>query len=436
MGNSDNAKNMVLTVCRKEQALPDDYKDMMGKLLGDGLADFMSTYSAPPTRSLRLNPLKTATDDASILSETGIIADGTRLNDIDSVPWCEQGYYYTDDITPGKHILHEGGAYYIQEASAMAPAVLLDPQPGEIVLDLCAAPGGKSTQIAGMMMGQGMLVSNEIIPKRADILSENIERMGVPNALVTNQDPGFIAEFFPEYFDKILVDAPCSGEGMFRKNPDAIGEWSKGSVLMCAARQKDILDTAAGCLRPGGRLVYSTCTFSKEENEDVIDNFLTAHPDYRLEEMHRYFPHTHRCEGHFAALLARKGKPMPPTASLLDNDRQLMSFGDNIYLLPEHCPDLSGLKVVRPGLHIGAIKKDRFEPAHALAMSAVPGMLPVPFLEVPYETAKAYIRGEIFSYDGKKGWYIICYHGISLGWGKCAAGVMKNHYPKGLRKNL
>ena len=191
------------------------------------------------------------------------------------MPWCREGFYYgdgTDAIArqPGKHPYHEAGVYYIQEPSAMAPVEYLDARPGMRILDLCAAPGGKSTQIAGKMQGQGILVSNEIHPARAGILSENMERMGVRNGIVTNETPGRLAEHFPEYFDRILVDAPCSGEGMFRKNDGAAEEWSPQNVRMCAERQDEILEEAYRMLAPGGRLVYSTCTFAPEEDEDVV----------------------------------------------------------------------------------------------------------------------------------------------------------------------
>ena len=391
---------------------------------------FMASYDKAPVKSLRINPLKVP-DPECILEDIGISPESDRI------PWCETGFYYDDETAPGKHILHEAGAYYIQEASAMAPVEALDIKHGERILDLCAAPGGKSTQIAGHLMGSGILVSNEIIPKRAEILSENIERLGVPNALILCCEPAEIADRFPEFFDKVLVDAPCSGEGMFRKNPDAVKEWSPKAVENCADRQRDILDQAATTLKPGGRLVYSTCTFNRKENEGTIEDFLTGHPDWKLIKMQRFFPHAHRCEGHFAAVLEKSGEAIELSSPKMCEERRIETFGDNLYLLPESCPDLSGLKVVRAGLHLGAIKKGRFEPAHALAMSSVPGMLPVPFLEVSEDPAKSYIRGETFSAPKlPKGWYVICYRGISIGWGKCAAGIMKNHYPKGLRKIL
>jgi 16S rRNA C967 or C1407 C5-methylase (RsmB/RsmF family)/NOL1/NOP2/fmu family ribosome biogenesis protein len=256
------------------------------------------------------------------------------------VPWCPTGFYYDPETRPGLHPYHAAGAYYLQEPSAMAPAELLDPQPGERVLDLCAAPGGKTTQIAGKLAGEGLLVCNEIHPKRAGILASNVERLGIANARVLNEHPAKLAERFPDYFDRVLVDAPCSGEGMFRKHDAAFEDWSPETVAMCARRQAEILDSAAAMLRPGGRLVYSTCTFSPEENEGSVAGFLSRHPEFEVAEARadvgilrdskefgpygapghpewadgnpalaktiRLWPHKLRGEGHFAAVLIKK----------------------------------------------------------------------------------------------------------------------------------
>ena len=246
---------------------PDDFLKRLDKQLGpDGLAAFLASSDRPRAVALRINSLKTNTPPD--LSQYGL----------ESVPWAQQGYYYNPNTRPGLSAYHEAGLYYLQEASAMAPAGLLDVQPGMTVLDLCAAPGGKSSQIAALLQGQGLLISNEIEPKRATILGRNLERMAVANSLVLNEHPKKLSERFPSFFDRILVDAPCSGEGMFRKEEAAYTDWSVETVQMCAKRQLEILSSAAQMLKPGGRMVYSTCTFAPEENEGVISDFLRCHP--------------------------------------------------------------------------------------------------------------------------------------------------------------
>lgn len=364
----------------------------------------------------------------------------------------------------------------------MLPAEYAKAEPGERVLDLCAAPGGKSTQTACKMKGKGILICNEIHPARAKILSENIERMGVRNALVTNETPQSLEKAFPEYFDRILVDAPCSGEGMFRKNEEAQTEWSMANVELCARRQDEILDCAANMLKPGGRLVYSTCTFAPLENEESIGRFLKNHPDFQIKEMKkckgmadgvpewmeepleevkrttRLWPHKIKGEGHYAAVLEKDGsleegrppalenglkeKECPEYLSFLKEqlnvtlEGKLIRFGEQLYLAPEELPRLKGLKVLRPGLHLGTIKKKRFEPSHALALTLKPAEVKRS-ISLPAESEKmrAYLKGETFIAEGEKGWYLICAGDYSIGWGKLSGGIMKNHYPKGLRKN-
>lgn len=349
----------------------------------------------------------------------------------------------------------------------MAPVGMLKVCPGEKVLDLCAAPGGKSTQIAAALKGQGLLVCNEIHPARAKILSENIERMGVRNACVTNETPAHLAEVFPEYFDRILVDAPCSGEGMFRKNDEACDQWSPENVKLCAERQQEILDCAAVMLRPGGRLVYSTCTFAPEENEEGMERFLQRHSEFQLLETTRLWPHKIQGEGHFAAVLTKNGSVPEDFESISAGgiqkglpDKELqewkafckefladdwfakhagsyIKFGENLYLIPENMPNLKGLKVLRPGLQVGEIKKDRFEPSHALALALSPEEVKQVYdLSSTDRLSRAFINGETFPAEGGKGWHLVCVDGFSLGWGKLAGNIMKNHYPKGLRKNL
>ena len=448
----------------------------MQEMLGEEYEAFLKGYDKPRFHALRRNPLKIQKDEF-----LNIIPF-----ELQEVPWAEHGYYYENTDQPGKHEFHEAGLYYIQEPSAMSVVEYLEVKPGEQVLDLCAAPGGKTTQIAGFMAGEGLLVCNEIHPQRAKILSENIERMGVKNALVTNETPQRLSAMFPGFFDKILVDAPCSGEGMFRKNEEALEEWSADNVQMCADRQDEILEEVAKMLRPGGRICYSTCTFAPAENEDCMARFITSHPEFHLVEVEkkgnmssgnpkfanmpveglektiRLWPHKLDGEGHFIAVLEKDGeldpsyKPMPQKGNekplkekeyqeFLDFQKETLKyplgkecilFGEQLYAMPENMPSLKGLKVLRPGLHLGTLKKKRFEPSHALALSMKKeDVLRSWNLESGSREIKQYLSGQTFHAAGEKGWYLILVDGYGIGWGKLAGGIMKNHYPKGLRKN-
>jgi len=456
-------------------SLPPSYIDQMKRLLGpDDAAAFLGSYEEPRTYGLRLNPLKLAAETSPIFPS---LAAQFGLSPI---PWCPTGYYYEEHTRPGRHPYHAAGLYYMQEPSAMSSAELLAPQPGETVLDLAAAPGGKTTQIAGMMQGEGLLVANEIHPARARILSENVERMGIANAVVTQASPDELSGRFPAFFDCIMLDAPCSGEGMFRKDPDAIREWSPAHVAMCAARQADILDHAAVMLKPGGRLVYSTCTFNRAENEDTIEAFIARHPGFSLVRSERIWPHLDRGEGHYVALLrhdgadrdaagdaiaARSGKRSASTgaaAAALASDMNLfrgfaaaalpgmaplasgepVRFGDRLFWLPHDADGrfgagmLQGLRVVRPGLHLGDIRKGRIEPAHALSLrlSASDAAWTQSYAADSPEIA-AYLRGESLpAADGAAGWGLIAADGYPLGWSKASAGQAKNRLPKGLRR--
>lgn len=458
--------------------LPQGFPERMLHLLGEAeFAEFLASYERPRSAGLRLNPRKPLPDGASLpFCEA-------------QVPWEPNGYYVCEGSRPGLHPWHDAGAYYLQEPSAMAPAELLDPQPGERVLDLCAAPGGKSTQLAGKLRGKGLLVCNEINAKRAKILSGNIERLGISNALVLNEHPKRLEERFAGYFDKILVDAPCSGEGMFRKHEEACSEWSPENVELCAKRQDSVLDEAAAMLKKGGRLVYSTCTFALQEDEGSVARFLLRHPEFSIKETHRYdgmesgrpdwagtepvpdgmektirlWPHKLHGEGHFLAVLEKTGevpegyrarslygiqKGIAPKdfAAWKEFERESLKkqfdgifllFGDQLYLAPKDMPALKGLKVLRPGLHLGTMKKGRFEPAHALALSLSPkDAVHCCNLSGDSQEARQWINGMTLSKDGEKGWQLVCVDGYSLGWGKLAGGILKNHYPKGLRKTM
>lgn len=484
-------------------SLPHAFLERMERLLGTEYNDFLESYEQERTYGLRRNPLKA--------SETEFMEKIPFM--LEPVSWAKEGYYYRVSDQPGRHILHEAGVYYIQEPSAMAVVEILDPRPGEYILDLCAAPGGKSTQIAGRMQGKGLLVSNEIIPNRAKILSQNIERMGVRNCVVCNESPDRMASFFHGFFDRIVVDAPCSGEGMFRKDDTAVAEWSMEHVAMCAERQYGILSRAAGMLKPGGLLVYSTCTFAPDENEGVVSRFLREYKDFTVEQVPhsdaflsgrpdwikypekglehtmRLMPYKLRGEGHYIAALRRCGGMQDTymeaaaekqetagngNAGTLDDkkhrsakrysaidknqdrleasvqtflteelglpvdwlDRQrgrIQSFGDQIYLVPEAMISMDGMKVVRPGLHLGTNKKNRIEPAHALAL-ALSMEETEKKMSLSGEEAKQYIHGESLTCGTQKGWTILTYEGYPLGFGKAANGQMKNHYPRGLRK--
>ena len=454
--------------------LPQAFLERMEQMLGDEYPAFLESYEKARYQALRVNPLKTDRD--TFLAQAPFT--------LKPVAWEPNGFYYEKDDTPGKHPYHAAGVYYIQEPSAMAPAAYLDAQPGEKILDLCAAPGGKSTQIAAAMCGQGLLISNEIHPARAKILSENIERMGIRNAMVTNESPQSLAKMFEAYFDRIMVDAPCSGEGMFRKNADACDEWSPENVALCAERQAEILECAASMLRPGGRMVYSTCTFAPEENEGTISRFLVGHPEFSIEEVPHYpqmssgvaawtdapqpgledtirlFPHHVDGEGHYLAVLKKAGTVSEnyggycangPEKGISERDAKeylefaketlrvkpegkLISFGEQLYLAPEQMPSTKRLKVLRPGLHLGTMKKNRFEPSHALALALKPeDVLHSYDMAGDSAEVRAYLNGQTVSTDGEKGWYLMCVDGYSIGWGKLAGGMIKNHYPKGLR---
>lgn len=439
-------------------SLPKAFIDRMAAQLGDELPAFLSTYEEPYQRGIRLNPMKTVGDD--------FLPDGI----LTPVPWEPTGYYLSLESKAGADILHEAGAWYLQEPSAMIPAAVLDAKPGEQVLDLCAAPGGKTTQNALRMAGQGTIICNEPIRDRARILSRNVERMGVTNAVVVSAWPEELAVMWPEAFDAIQCDAPCSGEGMFRRHPEARSEWNAESPAGCARRQGDILDSAAIMLRPGGRMVYSTCTLNRIENEDVVEAFLLRHPDFELaafkipgldapKGMLTVYPHLVKGEGHFVALLRRKGEgnTAPWGIPALVKKEQLLlaelaralpeghganwlrSSGEEYELRRIPALPQGGLPMVlRCGVHLGTVKMARggkakavFTPDHAWALCNDTPQ--VPRVNLTEEAARLYQHGETVPAE-ESGWVLACYAGIPLGWGKASGGVMKNHYPKGLRR--
>jgi len=428
--------------------LPQAFIDQMAEALKEELPAFLSSYDEPYHRGLRMNPFK----QPSLGLDNWV--DGIE----ELIDWEPQGRYLAMDSLAGIHPLHEAGAYYLQEPSAMIPAAVLAPQPGERVLDLCAAPGGKSTQLAVRMAGQGLLVSNEPVPSRAAILSRNMERLGVPNSLVVSAMPDALAKRWPEYFDAVMVDAPCSGEGMFRRHPETRDEWTPQSPQGCAKRQQEILWQAAKMVRPGGRLCYATCTLNRVENDGVVEAFLQAHPDFERMPFHlpglpenegmlHIYPHRIKGEGHFVALFVRKGegkraeascgglkRPTPAHQKGLREFHPALSaegmLGETLFHLPEW-PDVTGIKVLRAGIHLGQLKGKVFIPDHALALAYGTG-IEFPRLEADLTQAQTYLRGETLPAQGK-GWQVIHLDGVALGWVKVSEEVAKNHYPKGLR---
>lgn len=479
------AKDGMKGTGRKQEeqpGLPEAFVCRMKEWLGEEFPLFLASYQEPRAQGLRLNGLK---GDLAELEKV------CRLwFDLEPVPWTECGFYYGEEDRPGKHPYHEAGLYYIQEPSAMAVVEALGAEPGEKVLDLCAAPGGKSTQIAAQLKGKGLLVSNEIHPARAKILSQNIERMGAANVVVTNHDAQVLAQWLLGFFDKIVVDAPCSGEGMFRKEVKARAEWSPDAPRQCSLRQQEILASAALMLKPGGRLVYSTCTFAPEENEGTIEAFLEEHREFMLEDSFRLWPHRIRGEGHYLAVLCRenvmgnggekteisgkkrekrglprrdnregekafsrfcgevfaagdwKRQDSAQEAAAADHGVNYLWFGDQLYALPGEMPDIRGKKVLRPGLHLGSLKKNRFEPSHALALYMKKAQVKQWVdLDSRGEAVIRYLKGEslsakdgvLFSHPEASGWVLVTVDGYSLGWAKLAGGRLQNHYPKGLR---
>lgn len=420
--------------------LPEEFIIRMQKRLGAAYPAFLRCYDAPPVRGVRANLLKLSAEAFAALAPFA----GER------VPWAEGGFYTTAEKV-GHFPAWHAGLFYAQEPSAMCAAPLLAVKPGERVLDLCAAPGGKTTQLAAAMRGEGVLVANEYVFDRARILSQNVERLGVRNAAVVSADPAALAARLPQYFDKILVDAPCSGEGMFRRDETAIAEWSVQNVERCIVRQREILDSAAQMLAGGGTLVYSTCTFERGENEDQVAQFLVRHPDFVLIEQHLLLPHAVRGEGHFAAVLQRTdgercdAPPFPQTRNAAAERAfaafaeeffvripagRLTAAGDRLYLLPAGLPALAG-NVLRAGLELGTFDAKRFTPAHALAMAVSADEVRSRF-ELSDAECVRWLRGETLSREGR-GWGIVTWRSHSLGLCKAVGGVLKNHYPKGLR---
>lgn len=449
--------------------LPEAFQKRMQALLQEEYPAFLQSFSMPRSFGLRVNPLRCKPEDFV----------GMAPFPLTPVPWCPEGFYYPPESRPGKHPYYDAGIYYIQEPSAMAVGAIAAAQPGEWVLDLCAAPGGKTTHLAGQMDGKGVLVANEIHPARAKTLAQTIERCGICNAVVTNEPPERLAAHFQGMFDCVVVDAPCSGEGMFRKEPEAIHEWTENTPDACAVRQDEILDFAVQMLRPGGRLIYSTCTFAPVENEGTITRLLSRNPDLSILPLEglpwfsagqpdwypaappamagslRLWPHKLHGEGHFCAKLIRTGQSparaankciseaLPPECAdfweyikpAMPTPMALVRRKDKLWAIPEIMPKLDGLRVLRAGAELGVLKKGRFEPAHALSHILRPATFPqtVSFAPNSIEVQR-YLMGETLPVaEHLRGWVLVCTGDFALGWGKASGGVLKNHYPKGLR---
>lgn len=449
--------------------LPQTFKIRMKNMLGQEYDDFERALEEKDIfRGVRVFRAKNGAREA-VLHAAG---------ELSPVPWCGAGYYADKSVLSGKHPYHAAGLFYFQEPSAMAAVEALDIQKHDYVLDLCAAPGGKATQAADYLSGTGLLVANEIDRRRSFALAENIERFGITNALVTNETPERLAERFEGFFDKIIVDAPCSGEGMFRKEPQAVSQWSEEYTRVCAERDKEIADCAVRMLRAGGKMVYSTCTFAPCENEGIAEYILNTYMDMTLlpishlsmlspgcgdyigsprdfSAARRIFPHKQNGEGHFIALFEKSGGvcsrekedirelriDILPYREFEKNtlkniiNGNFVLFGDELYRLPNGINSIDGLRVVRAGLHMGTYKKGRFEPSHALALALSPTGVQR-CLDFPHNSIEMqkYMRGEILPCDAVlSGWTLVSADGFSIGWGKASSGTLKNHFPKYLR---
>ncbi|MCR5743595.1 MAG: RsmB/NOP family class I SAM-dependent RNA methyltransferase [Lachnospiraceae bacterium] len=457
-------------------SLPERFVENMKALLGDGFEAYEESFNMERLYGLRTNRLKTDAKE---------FADASEFN-LRQIPWIDNGFYYDGNIRPAKHPYYYAGVYYLQEPSAMTPANRLEIKPGDKVLDICAAPGGKSTELGAKLMGDGLLFTNDISNSRAQALLKNIELFGIGNVVVTSEAPYKLAAKLPEYFDKILIDAPCSGEGMFRKDVAVMRAWTEKSNDTFSALQREILDYAVQMLKPGGMLMYSTCTFSPRENEESVSYLLDNHPEFSLVDIAPYegfksgmtdkgnlSPDLAKCvriwpqhmdgEGHFLALF-KKAEGEVSTHFLpyrmevnrreLEKQSELFEFlghisktfdknridirqGSKVYYLPEELPDLTGIRIMRTGLLLGEVKKNRFEPSQALAMTLKADEFDnVVDLKLNDDNVIKYLKGETIDVDCaglKDGFALVCVDGYPLGWGKLNGSTLKNKYLQGWR---
>lgn len=429
--------------------LPEKFTETMQTLLGDEYDAFIESYNRPVHSGVRVNTLKLAPQDyLALIGET-----------LEAVPWNENGFYCESAKKYSRNPLYYAGLYYIQEPSAMLPAGLLPIEEGDRVLDMCAAPGGKSTALAAKLQGTGLLVSNDISYSRAKALLKNIEAFGVDNSLVISEDPKNMVGRFTEFFDKILIDAPCSGEGMFHKKPSMTESWERTGPEFYSEIQRAITGYGAQMLKPGGYMVFSTCTFSPLEDEGTIQYFLENHPEFELVKEIRLWPHKVKGEGHYVTLLHKKGERTKNFVSgytkknkakldgfyaflkdaaitkVFDEDR-IEVQKDHVYYMPKTMVDTNGLRVLRAGLYLGNLKKDRFEPSGSFAV-ALKKEDCRHIIDLDYRAAEAvkYLKCETLEVDEtlENGWYLVCVNGYPLGWGKLNRGTLKNKYPAGWR---
>lgn len=448
---------------------PGAFVERMVEMLGGETPAFLEAL-ARPEEGLRVNTLRVAPERFAEMATF----------DLRRSPVVDEGFVLAEGDRAGRHPHHAAGLYYLQDPGAMVVGSLADPRPGERVLDLAAAPGGKATHLAARMRNQGVLVANDIHRGRARELVGNFERCGVINGIVTSETPDRLARHFGPYFDRVVVDAPCSGESMFYKSAPARADWSEAAVAGCARRQDDILIEAAKLVVEGGILVYSTCTFGVDENERVVERFLERHGEYEVAEVpevrggeplrlgirhgdgtggYRLWPHRFPGAGHFVCALRRReargvaARSADPPASAgrssiavfrafakglfpgwwIPEDR-LAGHGSDLSFLPEGAAAVGGLHLLRTGLLLGTIAKHGFEPSHALAMAVAPAEVRVRLdLDSSDDRVEAYLRGHPLRAEGERGWTLVTVDGFALGWGKRTGDQVKNHYPKGLR---
>jgi NOL1/NOP2/sun family putative RNA methylase len=443
--------------------LPSKFRERISRRLAGEAELLLNSLEGQRTYGLRVNTLKLPLEH---------VRQVLPFN-LQGVPWCDSGFYYAADERPGLHPLHQAGLYYIQEPSAMYVAEALDVHPGHHVLDLCASPGGKSTQITAKLRGRGFLLANEVVPSRANTLVFNIERFGARNFVVTSASAEQLAQQLPAHFDRILIDAPCSGEGLFRKDPSTRLHWDEGHPAGCARRQRELIQWGAKMLKPEGLLVYSTCTFAEEENEWLIHSFLRDNPEFSavvpaLPGEHglvitdppavKLLPHRLQGEGHFCAVL-RKESTEPPARTphwippafpreaaqvwqsfardhcpQLEHDQSLYMLGDSLFLASEGVPVLRGIRTPRMGLKLGRVSGKHLIPDHALALSLEELVTPRADYHPEDRHLRQYLRGETIPCTLGKGWTLVCCQGHPLGWGKSSDNMLKNHLPKGLRE--
>ncbi len=458
--------------------LPIAFEEKMKTLLGVEYEDYLRCYDEPRHYGLRVNTKKISVEDFLKISPWPLTA----------VPWIPNGFYYDGSMyQPAKHPYYYAGLYYLQEPSAMTPASRLPVNPDDKVLDLCAAPGGKATELGAKLGEDGVLIANDISNSRARGLLKNLELFGIGNMMVISEEPGKLTEFFPEYFDKILIDAPCSGEGMFRKEKKMVKAWEEHGPEFFSKLQRSIITQAAIMLKPGGMLLYSTCTFDSLENEQTIEYLLEKFPEFTICEMDAYegfakgrpdetkgnikdidktvriFPHRMQGEGHYLALLKkeynertsgacvsfREEKPLKKipeeltdfleNVSLKIKSSRLDIREERVYYMPKELPELKGIRFLRSGLLLGEMKKKRFEPSQALAMCLSKDTYrKVLNLSVEDERVIKYLKGETLDVEDltdrkEKGWYLVCVDDYPLGFGKLSGQTLKNKYLPGWR---